>query len=78
MGLGEEFVRQLAAQHARVAFVDIDAANGTALEHELTNAGHVVRFARADVRDIPRSPTGHHIGRDFARPDPSSGQQRRG
>jgi NAD(P)-dependent dehydrogenase (short-subunit alcohol dehydrogenase family) len=52
-GLGEEFVRQLAAQHARVAFVDIDATNGTALEHELTKAGHVVRFARADVRDIP-------------------------
>jgi NAD(P)-dependent dehydrogenase (short-subunit alcohol dehydrogenase family) len=52
-GLGEEFVRQLAAQDARVAFVDIDASSGTALEHELNGAGHVVRFTHADVRDIP-------------------------
>ena len=52
-GLGEEFVRQLAAQHARVAFVDIDASRGAALEHELIDAGHVVHFSHVDVRDIP-------------------------
>ena len=52
-GLGEEFVRQLAGQQTRVAFVDVDDARGAALEHELIEAGHTVSFAAADVRDIP-------------------------
>jgi D-xylose 1-dehydrogenase len=49
-GLGEEFVRQLAAQQARVAFVDIDTERGTALQREL---GDDTLFLPCDVRDIP-------------------------
>ncbi len=52
-GLGEEFVRQLAAQHARVAFVDIDDSRGSSLHRELSEAGHSVAFTVADVRDVP-------------------------
>ena len=52
-GLGEEFVRQLAAQHAKVAFVDIDQARGLALERELTGDGLTVGFTAVDVRDVP-------------------------
>jgi NAD(P)-dependent dehydrogenase (short-subunit alcohol dehydrogenase family) len=51
-GLGEEFVRQLAAQGARVAFVDLDAERGTALADELTEAGADVLFLPCDVRKI--------------------------
>jgi NAD(P)-dependent dehydrogenase (short-subunit alcohol dehydrogenase family) len=48
-GLGAEFVRQFAAQGARVGFVDIDVTAGQALAAEL---GHDVRFAECDVRNI--------------------------
>jgi D-xylose 1-dehydrogenase len=48
-GLGEEFVRQLVAQGARVAFVDVDTVRGTALAEEL---GGATRFEQVDVRDI--------------------------
>jgi NAD(P)-dependent dehydrogenase (short-subunit alcohol dehydrogenase family) len=49
-GLGEEFVRQLAGQGARVAFVDIDEERGAALQREL---GDDTLFRPCDVRDIP-------------------------
>lgn len=49
-GLGEEFVRQLAGQGARVAFVDIDEDRGAALQREL---GEDTLFRPCDVRDIP-------------------------
>lgn len=49
-GLGEEFVRQLAAQGARVAFVDIDEERGASLQREL---GDDTLFLPCDVRDIP-------------------------
>ncbi len=52
-GLGAEFVRQFAAQGARVAFVDVDEAAGRALEADLSVAGHDARFAACDVRDVP-------------------------
>lgn len=52
-GLGEEFVRQLVGQGARVAFVDIDAERGKDLRDELAAQGAKVWFKRADVRDIP-------------------------
>jgi NAD(P)-dependent dehydrogenase (short-subunit alcohol dehydrogenase family) len=52
-GLGAEFVRQLAAQGARVAFVDIDVVAGEALAAELSGGGASAWFARCDVRDIP-------------------------
>lgn len=48
-GLGAEFVRQFHAQDARVGFVDIDVAAGTALADEL---GPAVRFLACDVRDV--------------------------
>jgi NAD(P)-dependent dehydrogenase (short-subunit alcohol dehydrogenase family) len=51
-GLGAEFVAQLAAQDARVAFVDIDTDRGRALEKELLDGGAQVRFLECDVRDI--------------------------
>ena len=47
-GLGAEFVRQLAAQGSRVAFVDLDETAGAALAAEVGGW-----FAPCDVRDIP-------------------------
>ena len=52
-GLGAEFVTQLAAQGAAVAFVDIDADRGTALERQLGGQGAEVLFLPCDVRDVP-------------------------
>lgn len=53
-GLGAEFVTQLAAQGARVAFVDIDSKAGTALVASIASRGFVEPlFIEADVRDIP-------------------------
>jgi NAD(P)-dependent dehydrogenase (short-subunit alcohol dehydrogenase family) len=52
-GLGAEFVTQLAAQGARVAFVDIDVPRGRALEQELVDGGAEVLFSACDVRDVP-------------------------
>ena len=49
-GLGAEFVRHLAAQGARVAFVDVDAERGEALQRDL---GDHTLFLPCDVRDIP-------------------------
>ena len=53
-GLGAEFVRQLARQGARVAFVDIDAEHGTEVESDVArdSAGEAM-FMSCDVRDIP-------------------------
>jgi NAD(P)-dependent dehydrogenase (short-subunit alcohol dehydrogenase family) len=50
-GLGAEFVRQLAGQGARVAFVDVDVERGELLQRELGEAISV--FLPCDVRDIP-------------------------
>ena len=52
-GLGAEFVSQLAAQGARVAFVDVDVDRGRALERTLRDAGRAVLFLECDVRDVP-------------------------
>ena len=49
-GLGAEFVRQLAAQGARVGFVDVDRERGEALHREL---GDETLFLPCDVRDVP-------------------------
>ena len=49
-GLGEEIVRHLVAQGARVGFVDIDVAAAESLAAEL---GEAARFLPCDVRDIP-------------------------
>ena len=51
-GLGAEFVAQLAAQGARVAFVDIDVGRGTMLERELVNGGAEALFLECDVREV--------------------------
>jgi NAD(P)-dependent dehydrogenase (short-subunit alcohol dehydrogenase family) len=51
-GLGAEFVAQLAAQGARVAFVDIDVGRGTPLERELVNGGAEALFLECDVREV--------------------------
>lgn len=48
-GLGAEFVRQFAAQGARVGFVDIDAVSGAALAAEI---GPAALFVPCDVRQI--------------------------
>jgi NAD(P)-dependent dehydrogenase (short-subunit alcohol dehydrogenase family) len=49
-GLGAEFVRHLAAQGCRVAFVDVDRERGEALHREL---GDDTLFLPCDVRDVP-------------------------
>jgi D-xylose 1-dehydrogenase len=57
-GLGREFVAQLAAQGARLAFVDLDADAGAALAAELApltgeHGNPEPLFLAADVTDIP-------------------------
>jgi NAD(P)-dependent dehydrogenase (short-subunit alcohol dehydrogenase family) len=53
-GLGKEFVEQLAAQGARVAFIDIAVDAGEALVAEITERGHPEPlFLPCDVRDVP-------------------------
>jgi D-xylose 1-dehydrogenase len=53
-GLGAEFVRQLAAQGARVAYVDVDVERGAALRDELVAGGAPeTAFLPCDVRDVP-------------------------
>jgi NAD(P)-dependent dehydrogenase (short-subunit alcohol dehydrogenase family) len=52
-GLGAEFVAQLAAQGARVAFVDIDVDQGRDLERSLRGSGSEALFLPCDVRDVP-------------------------
>lgn len=51
-GIGAEIVRAFAAQGSHVGFVDLDGLNGKALAEELSATGAVVRFERADLRDI--------------------------
>lgn len=52
-GLGAEFVRQLARQKARVAFVDVDIERGEALREELAADGVTdAMFLPCDVRDV--------------------------
>ena len=53
-GLGAEFVTQLSAQGAHVAFIDIDRAAGTELAASVASRGYgEARFIECDVRDIP-------------------------
>jgi NAD(P)-dependent dehydrogenase (short-subunit alcohol dehydrogenase family) len=53
-GLGAEFVAQLAAQGARVGFVDVQDEAGRALADAIVQRGHPEPFFRhCDVRDIP-------------------------
>ena len=52
-GIGASIVEHFAAQGARVAFVDIDAAAAAALAARIVEAGYPApHFARCDVRDI--------------------------
>jgi NAD(P)-dependent dehydrogenase (short-subunit alcohol dehydrogenase family) len=52
-GLGAEVGKQLAAQGAHVAFVDVDEAAGVALATEISASGHPEPFfAPVDVRDV--------------------------
>lgn len=51
-GIGASLVAHFAAQGARVAFCDLDAARGEALAAELAGHRHRPWFARCDVRDI--------------------------
>jgi NAD(P)-dependent dehydrogenase (short-subunit alcohol dehydrogenase family) len=52
-GIGEAFVRHLAAQSARVVFVDVDDAAGEALCRDVADLGHCAPvYAHCDVRDI--------------------------
>jgi NAD(P)-dependent dehydrogenase (short-subunit alcohol dehydrogenase family) len=53
-GLGEEFVSSLAAQGARVAFVDVNEQAGAALAQRIAERGDPEPlFLPCDVRDIP-------------------------
>jgi D-xylose 1-dehydrogenase len=53
-GLGAEFVTQLAAQGARVAFVDLDEQSGESLANAIEASGDPAPlFLGCDVRDIP-------------------------
>jgi len=52
-GIGEAIVRQFAAQHAKVAFIDLAIEPSRALVRELTEAGTPVHFEPCDLTDIP-------------------------
>jgi NAD(P)-dependent dehydrogenase (short-subunit alcohol dehydrogenase family) len=51
-GIGEADVRHLAAQGAKVSFVDLDVERGEALASELNTDGEVAFFQRADVTAV--------------------------
>jgi D-xylose 1-dehydrogenase len=51
-GIGETLVREFAAQGAKVGFVDIAAAEGTALARALAGSRHAPMFVEADLTDI--------------------------
>ncbi len=51
-GIGEQIVREFAAQGSRVGFVDIAGDAGRRLEAELRSAGHTVSFAECDITDV--------------------------
>ncbi|MGC8520586.1 MAG: SDR family NAD(P)-dependent oxidoreductase [Steroidobacteraceae bacterium] len=51
-GIGEAIVRQFAAQHARVAFLDVADAPSSALVRELSAAGATVHFEHCDLTDV--------------------------
>ncbi|QDP97669.1 SDR family oxidoreductase [Microlunatus elymi] len=51
-GIGESDVRELAAQGAKVSFVDLDVERGEKLAQELNDSGAQALFQRADVTDI--------------------------
>jgi NAD(P)-dependent dehydrogenase (short-subunit alcohol dehydrogenase family) len=51
-GIGAAMVRAFAANHARVAFVDIDTDAAEALRHELRHARHTPLFRHCDLTDI--------------------------
>lgn len=51
-GIGATLVERFAEQGAKVGFIDIDAANATALAARLEKAGASVHFERADITDI--------------------------
>ena len=52
-GIGADLVRAFARNHARVAFVDVQADAGAALGKELAEAGETALFLACDVTDIP-------------------------
>ena len=51
-GIGATLVEAFAAQGARVGFIDIDAAAGTALAAALAGARHAPVFVAADLTDV--------------------------
>jgi len=51
-GIGADIVRAFAANHAKVAFVDLIADAGQALEKEIAGAGETALFLACDVTDI--------------------------
>lgn len=53
-GIGEEIVRQFAAQGSKVGFVDIAGDAGRKVETELKAAGHDVTFTECDITDIAK------------------------
>ncbi|MFT7722452.1 MAG: SDR family oxidoreductase [Roseateles sp.] len=53
-GIGETLVQAFAAQGARVAFIDLAAAEGQALAARLAaSSRHAPQFAAADLSDVP-------------------------
>jgi NAD(P)-dependent dehydrogenase (short-subunit alcohol dehydrogenase family) len=51
-GIGASFVEHFAAQGARVAFIDLDAAAGEALVERLQNSAYAPIFRSCDVTDL--------------------------
>lgn len=53
-GIGEQIVREFAAQGSRVGFVDLMAERGAALEAELKAKGQTASFTACDITDTEK------------------------
>ena len=51
-GIGADIVRAFALNHAKVAFVDLEAEAGKALAADIAGMGETALFVRCDVTDI--------------------------
>ena len=76
-GIGADIVRAFARNHARVAFVDVQRAEGEALAAAVKGEGGTALFLRCDVTDIAALQAAIAEAAREARPDRGPGQQRR-
>ena len=75
-GIGADIVRAFAGNHARVAFVDLQADAGEAMAAALKAAGETALFLRCDVTDVEALRASITRGAGETGSDLRAGQQR--